>query len=44
MLPENYYLSGVGQVQVGTLTEHDDHYRDHESLDDLTPLDDYWLR
>ena len=39
VLLENYYLPGDLEASVGTLVEHYNHRRYHESLANLTPAD-----
>ena len=44
LLLENYYLPGDLEAQLGAFVEHDNHRRDHESLNPLTPADVYFGR
>ena len=44
ILLANYYLPGDLEAQLGVFVEHDNHRRDHESLNNLTPADVYFGR
>jgi len=41
ILLENYYLPGALECEIGTFVDHHNHYRYHESLNNLTPADVY---
>jgi putative transposase len=44
ILLENYYLPGALQADIEAFVEHYNHWRYHESLNDLTPADVYFGR
>ncbi|QUJ77207.1 hypothetical protein KDD17_04085 [Sulfitobacter albidus] len=44
VLPENHFLPGDLQRQIGAFVDHHDSRRCHESLDSLTPADIYYGR
>jgi hypothetical protein len=44
ILLENYYLPGELQARMAAFIDYYNHQRDHESLDNLTPADVYFVR
>jgi putative transposase len=44
ILLENYYLQGQLELSIGEFVEYYNNQRNHESLDNLTPVDVYFGR
>ena len=44
ILLENYYLPGDLERQIGAFVEHYNHFRYHESIENLRPADVYFGR